>query len=111
MEDKDFLGYFNKLGPPASLDQVKLAAGKIVNTLVAITQTGAQKSASTDQAHEQAEKAIKSKYSTGDLGEKVFVISRAWLTARKKSKLSKRADLTSNKSCNTSFIEPCRPES
>jgi hypothetical protein len=41
MEDKDFLGYFNKLGPPASLDQVKLAAGKIVNTLVAITQTGA----------------------------------------------------------------------
>jgi hypothetical protein len=41
MEDKDFLGYFNKLGPPASLDHVKLAAGKIVNTLVAITQTGA----------------------------------------------------------------------
>lgn len=71
MEDKDFLGYFNKLGPPASLDQVKLAAGKIVNTLVAITQTGAQKSISTDKTHEDAEKAIKSKYSTGDLGEKV----------------------------------------
>jgi hypothetical protein len=70
MEDKDFLGYFNKLGPPASLDQIKQSAGKIVNTLVAITTT-TQRRASTDQAHEDAEKALKSKSSTGDLGEKV----------------------------------------
>ena len=41
-----------------------------MNTLVAITTT-TQRRASTDQAHEEAEKALKSKYSTGDLGEKV----------------------------------------
>ena len=70
MEDKDFLGYFNKLGPPATLDQIKQAAGKIVNTLVAITSTS-QRRGSTDLAHEEAEKALKGKYSTGDLGEKV----------------------------------------
>lgn len=70
MEDKDFLGYFNLLGPPASLEQVKSAAGKIVNTLVAIT-SNQQRRGSTDQAHEDAEKALKSKYATGDLGEKV----------------------------------------
>lgn len=50
MEDKDFLGYFNKLGPPATLDQIKQSAGKIVNTLVALTtaQATQQRRASLD---------------------------------------------------------------
>jgi DNA polymerase phi len=38
---------------------------------VAITSTTSHRRASTDQAHEDAEKALKSKYSTGDLGDKV----------------------------------------
>lgn len=37
MEDKDFLGYFGQLGPPASPEAVKAAAHKIVNTLVALS--------------------------------------------------------------------------
>lgn len=36
MEDKDFLGYFGRLGPPSTADEIKQAASKIVNTLVAI---------------------------------------------------------------------------
>ncbi len=71
MEDKDFLGYFGKLGPPYSTpDQVKVASQKIVNTLVAIT-TASGRRQSGDASTLEAEKAIKSKYSTGDLGEKV----------------------------------------
>jgi hypothetical protein len=45
MEDKDFLGYFNKLSPPATADDIKGAASKIVNTLVALS---ANKGASSD---------------------------------------------------------------
>jgi hypothetical protein len=72
MEDKDFLGYFNKLSPPSSLDEIKSSASKIVSTLVAIGSVPAGRRASTDaKATEAAEQAIKSKYSTGDLGEKV----------------------------------------
>lgn len=74
MEDKDFLGYFNKLGPPSSAGEIKNAAQKIVNTLVAIGSVPAGRRASTDSASkalEDAEKALKQKYLTGDLGEKV----------------------------------------
>lgn len=73
MEDKDFLGYFNKLGPPSSIEDIKSSAGKIVNTLVVIGAASNIK-ASTDsasKANEEAEKSIKAKYLTGDLGDKV----------------------------------------
>lgn len=74
MEDKDFLGYFNKLSPPATSVEIKASAAKIVNTLVVIGSAPVQRRASTDsssKALEDAEKALKAKYSTGDLGEKV----------------------------------------
>jgi hypothetical protein len=74
MEDKDFLGYFNKLGPPSTTDEIKQAAAKIVNTLVVIGAAASTVKASADnasKANEEAEKSIKTKYLTGDLGEKV----------------------------------------
>lgn len=73
MEDKDFLGYFNKLGPPSSLEEVKSAATKIVSTLVAIGSVPGRRASmdSSSKAAEAAENALKSKYLTGDLGEKV----------------------------------------
>jgi hypothetical protein len=43
MEDKDFLGYFNKLGPPSSQEEIKSSANKIVNTLVAINSVSGRK--------------------------------------------------------------------
>lgn len=73
MEDKDFLGYFNKLGPPSSLEEVKASANKIVTTLVAIGSVAGRRASmdSTSKAAESAEQALKARYSTGDLGEKV----------------------------------------
>ena len=56
MEDKDFLGYFNKLGPPASQEDIKNAAHKIVNTLVAIGSVAGRR-ASTDSASKAVEAA------------------------------------------------------
>jgi hypothetical protein len=56
MEDKDFLGYFNKLGPPATQDDIKNAAHKIVNTLVAIGSVAGRR-ASTDSASKAVEAA------------------------------------------------------
>jgi hypothetical protein len=73
MEDKDFLGYFSKLGPPASLEEIKTASSKIVNTLIAIGSIPGRR-ASTDsssKATDLAEQTLKKKYSTGDLGDKV----------------------------------------
>eukprot|EP00347_Sterkiella_histriomuscorum_P004007 403362109 len=75
MDDKDFLGYFNQLAPPSTVDQIKAASSKIVSTLVAIGQVGGRK-ASTDSSSqtkeaEKAEQSLKKKYLTGDLGEKV----------------------------------------
>lgn len=67
MEDKDFLGYFSKLGPPSSVEEVKSAAGKIVNTLVAISGV----KGADNKASESATAAMKAKYLTGDLGEKM----------------------------------------
>ena len=73
MEDKDFLGYFSKLGPPSSQQEIKNSANKIVNTLVAISTVSNRKGSmdSTSKALEVAEAALKQKYMTGDLGEKV----------------------------------------
>jgi hypothetical protein len=73
MEDRDFLSYFGKLGPPSSLEEMKTASNKIVNTLIAIgSKTGRRASMdSTSKAAEDAEQALKKKYATGDLGEKV----------------------------------------
>lgn len=73
MEDKDFLGYFNKLGPPSSQDEIKASAAKIVNTLVAISTVSGRRGSmdSTSKAQETAEQSLKAKYMTGDLGEKV----------------------------------------
>jgi hypothetical protein len=34
MEDKDFLDYFNRLGPPFTLDDTKLAASKIIASIL-----------------------------------------------------------------------------
>ena len=70
MEDKDFLGYFSKLGPPSSAEEIKNSATKILNTLIAIGTVHGRKG-STDLATEKAENALKKKYLTGDLGEKV----------------------------------------
>ena len=56
MEDKDFLGYFGKLGPPSSLEEVKSASNKIVNTLVAISSVTGRK-ASMDSVSKGAEDA------------------------------------------------------
>ena len=73
MEDKDFLTYFTKLGPPFSPADQKSSATKIVNTLVAIGSIPGRR-ASTDsqsKALDQAEQALKKKYQTGDLGDKV----------------------------------------
>ena len=73
MEDKDFLGYFNKLGPPSTSLDIKAAASNIVNTLVGLGSVPGRR-ASTDsssKAMEAAEIAIKAKYTTGDLGDKV----------------------------------------
>ncbi len=54
MEDKDFLGYFNKLGPPSTLIEIKGASNKIVNTLLAL-ETVAGRKASHDSTHDAAE--------------------------------------------------------
>ena len=73
MEDKDFLGYFGKLGSPSTLAETKVASNKIVNTLLALETVAGRKAShdSSSKALEQAEQAIKKKYQTGDLGEKV----------------------------------------
>ncbi|CDW85691.1 dna polymerase v-like [Stylonychia lemnae] len=73
MEDKEFLDYFRQLGPPSNLDQIKIGAQKIVNTLVAIGTVSGRKGSTdaTSKTAEIAEKSLKQKYSTGDLGEKV----------------------------------------
>lgn len=58
MEDKDFLSYFGKLAPPSTQDEMKTAAQKIVNTLVAIGSVPVGRKMSTDsqsKALEQAE--------------------------------------------------------
>ena len=73
MEDKDFLGYFSKLGPPSSQEEIKSCATKIVSTLVAIGSVAGRKMStdSSNKAQEAAEQALKQRYTTGDLGEKV----------------------------------------
>jgi hypothetical protein len=61
MEDKDFLSYFTKLGPPSTIGEIKSASNKIVNTLLALG-TVAGRKASMDSASnklEAAEKALK----------------------------------------------------
>lgn len=73
MEDKDFLGYFSKLGAPSTSTDIKTAASNIVNTLVGLGSVpGQQRRNSGDsKTLAQAEIAIKAKYTTGDLGDKV----------------------------------------
>lgn len=56
MEDKDFLGYFSKLGPPATLEEIKSSSTKIVNTLVAMGSVGGRKG-SSDSHSKALEKA------------------------------------------------------
>lgn len=66
MEDKDFLGYFTKLGPPSTIEEIRSSASKIVSTLVAIGSVPAGRRTSMDstaKAQESAEQALKAKYS------------------------------------------------
>lgn len=64
MEDKDFLGYFGQLGPPATAEGVKAAAHKIVNTLVALSTVSGRRGStdSASKALEAAEESIKKRY-------------------------------------------------
>ncbi len=74
MQDKDFLDYFNKLGPSSTIDELKTASSNIVNTLIASTTTIAKRRASSiDENDSKAKKValLYKKYSTGDLGEKM----------------------------------------
>ena len=75
MQDKDFLGYFNELGPQSSLDQLKKAGTNIVNTLLASSTvaTKQRRTSDVDQAEEKRRvkkvEAFQQKYLTGDLGD------------------------------------------
>jgi hypothetical protein len=64
MEDKDFLGYFSKLGPPSSKEEINSSAHKILHTLVALGSVANRKgsSESINKAVEKAEQALRSKY-------------------------------------------------
>mgnify|MGYP001042053863 CR=1 FL=1 len=60
MEDKDFLGYFNSLGPQSSINELKTASSNIVATLVAsatVVATRQRRASSVDEsaANEKAE--------------------------------------------------------
>ena len=78
MEDADFLGYFEKLGPQSSIAQLKVASSSIVATLVTSATVVAKRRTSSvgEEADLKAEErkakklqAFKQKYETGDLGE------------------------------------------
>ena len=56
MEDKDFLGYFGKLGPPSSKEEVNASAHKILHTLVALGSVAGRK-ASSESISKAVEKA------------------------------------------------------
>ena len=63
MEDKDFLGYFNKLGPPSNLQEIKSSASKILATLLALDTVAGRKASQDSSAnknlHDKAEQMLK----------------------------------------------------
>lgn len=63
MEDKEFLSYFTKLGPPNNQQEIKNSANKIVATLLALgTVVGRKASSDSNKLLLEAEKALKMKY-------------------------------------------------
>jgi len=73
MDDRDFLGYFDKLGSP-KVDIIKSASGNIVSTLLTLDSKMGRK-ASMDSAEnkvkQKVEESLRKKYSQGDLGDKM----------------------------------------
>ena len=75
MDDREFLGYYTKLGS-SKVNEIKLASGNIVSTLLALDSKVGRK-ASTDSADkvdkvkQKVEESLKKKYSKGDLGDKM----------------------------------------
>ena len=70
MDDKDFLGYFTQLGN-SNTDKIKIASSNIVSTLLALDSKVVRKvsmDAVETKEKERAEKSLKKKYMTGDLG-------------------------------------------
>lgn len=70
MDDRDFLGYFTKLGNP-KVDGLKQAANNIVNTLLALESKMGRKASidSSDKTKQKVEESLRKKYQSGDLGE------------------------------------------
>lgn len=69
MDDRDFLGYFGKLGNP-NVEQVKQASSNIVSTLLALDSKAGRRasmdslaSAEESKVKQKAEEALKQKYS------------------------------------------------
>ena len=81
MEDKDFLGYFGKLEPENTPEEIRQASINIVNTLLASASnvtvaTQRRRASSTDEKDDKVVKAkmlmkLQEKYLTGDLGDQM----------------------------------------